>query len=85
MNKNKLLKLKRSIFSIVNEQCTDEDSQLLSSQLDKTINDYFNPIKTIQKTKGYLAPTGEENIKIESLVRTKGQSEKADSLVGKGP
>lgn len=80
MNKTRLTKLKKQIQKAVIDSCDEKDISELVSILDKTVEDYFNP--PILEKKSYIASTG-GNI-LTSVVRTRGQSEKADSAKGKG-
>ena len=79
MQKNKVLKLKKAVFSALLDNCKTEDAELLSAKLAVIIDDHFEMIDK-PKSKPYLAPTGEDNPSNGSVVRTKGQSEKADAF-----
>ena len=80
MQKNKLLKLKKAVFSAVLDNCRTEDAELLSAKIAVVIDDHFEEKAAKPKSKPYLASTGEETPSSGSVVRTKGQSERADSI-----
>lgn len=81
MNKKKLTKLQKAVFSSVMEHC-DKDPEFLAEKIGAVIDEHFlEPIKS-SGPKPYLAPTGETE-KIASFIRTKGQSERADATRGK--
>ena len=84
MKKNKITKLKDAIFTSLCDNCTTKDTEVLIEKINAIIDDHFDP-KPVEdkKSKPYLASTG-ESAKIDLIVRTKGQSQRADDTRGKG-
>jgi hypothetical protein len=80
MKKNKLLSLKRAVFGAIADNCQSDDAEILSAKIAVIIDDHFDDNTKKQKSKPYLASTGEEKSSSGSVVRTKGQSEKADAV-----
>lgn len=81
MNKKKITKLQKAVFSSVMDLC-EKDPEFLAEKIGAVIDEHFSePVKQ-SGPKPYLAPTGETE-KIGSFIRTKGQSEKADAIRGK--
>jgi hypothetical protein len=78
MNKTNLNKLKRQIKKSVSEICDDDDVLSVSNIINNALDNFYNP--PIPEKKGYIASTGGQIL--TSVVRTKGQSEKADSVRG---
>lgn len=85
MNKNKITKLKKSIFNSISDNCSDEDTLSLCDKISAIIDDHFygssRDSTQKNKSKPYLAPTGSVE-KQNSVIRTKGDSQKSDSFRG---
>lgn len=79
MNKKQILKLKRQLNSTVMDLCSD-NPEFLAEKIEAVLEDHFTP-KPVKKEKAYLASTGETE-KMTMVVRTKGQSQKADASRG---
>jgi len=85
MNKNKITKFKKNIFNLVSDICSDDDIEPLCEKICVVIDEYYdnnliNKDKPKQ-SKPYLASTGSEE-KQNSVIRTKGDSQRGDSIRG---
>lgn len=82
MNKTKMSKLKKTVFNAVADYCDDNDVESLCEKFAAVIDDHFNPVaEKPHSPKPYLAPTGTSE-KQASVIRTKGDSQRADSARG---
>ena len=82
MNKIKISKLKKTVFSAVADYCNDSDVEILCEKFAAVIDDHFNPAEQKSNSpKPYLASTGTTE-KQASIIRTKGDSQRADSVRG---
>lgn len=82
MNKTKISKLKKAVFNAVADYCNDSDVEVLCEKFAAMIDDHFNPVEQKPNSpKPYLASTGATE-KQASVIRTKGDSQRADSVRG---
>jgi len=84
MTKNKILKLKKALFSSIMEHCSDSDGEFLSAKIGAIVDEHYDDSSKKPKSKQYLASTGEDSPNKDAVVRTKGQSERADAIRGVG-
>lgn len=82
MKKSQILKLKKALFAPIMDICPSDDGEYLAAKINAIIDEHYDESSKKPKSKPYLATTGEENKNIQSVVRTKGQSEKADAIRG---
>jgi len=79
MNKTTISKLKKQVKKAICEFCEKEDAEKIFGSVDLLIDHYYNP--PLPEKKGYIASTGGSIV--ASVVRTKGQSERADANRGR--
>lgn len=84
MTKNKLAKLKKELLTTIKKHCEDSDTESLSFKINSSIDEHFRESNVKKPAKQYLTSTGEEVSNNKAVVRTKGQSQIADSIRGFG-